>query len=356
MTLLIEIKRFLPEFTLDVNFSVKKHVLGILGASGSGKSMTLRCIAGLDKPTHGRIILNDKILFDSTKSINLPSRQRNIGFLFQNYALFPHMTVFENIAFGLQGINKEKKSQMVREKISLVQLKGYEKRYPHQLSGGQQQRVALARALVTEPDALLLDEPFSALDAHLRGQIEKELLEVLNNYHGVTLFVTHNLDECYRICEDLIILDKGKKIACGPKEGIFQKPSTYSAARLTGCQNISKAMPTSSGLIDASDWGCKLKVNQPISKGLTHIGIRAHHLAFVDNPNMENTFPCRILQTIETPHHVSLYLQLDTGTSDIQKQQLQMEIYKEKWDAIKNKPFPWLVQLEPCRLFLTKGL
>ena len=152
----------------------KGGIIGFLGSSGSGKSMTLKCIAGLEKPSKGKIIINDKVLFDSEEKINVKTKDRKVGFLFQNYALFPHMTIKDNIEIGLDKISKDEKSKLSFKYIKKFGLEGLESRYPWQLSGGQQQRVALARALITSPDILLLDEPFSALDNHLRASMEKD--------------------------------------------------------------------------------------------------------------------------------------------------------------------------------------
>ncbi|MGH2413649.1 MAG: molybdate ABC transporter permease subunit, partial [Microcystaceae cyanobacterium] len=197
--LIVDIQKQLPSFWLNVAFSTQNQPLGLLGASGAGKSMILRCIAGLEKPDKGRIVLNGRVLFDSQRGINLPSCDRHIGFLWQNYALFPHLTVADNIAFGLsQGKSAACAKQQVESYLVSMQLQGLSRRYPHELSGGQQQRVALARALASNPEALLLDEPFSALDTHLRDRVEKLLIATVKQYQGVTLFVTHNLEEAYR--------------------------------------------------------------------------------------------------------------------------------------------------------------
>lgn len=356
MGLTAEIQKVYPDFKLDISFTAATSSHGILGASGSGKSMTLRCIAGLETPTGGRIVLNDRVLFDSEKGINLPSRKRNIGFLFQNYALFPHLTVLQNIAFGLNGLPKKEIARRAEEKISMVKLEGLEQRYPSQLSGGQQQRVALARALVMEPAALLLDEPFSALDSHLRSQMEKQLIETLADYKGVAIFVSHQLGEVYRVCRDLLLLDKGNKIACGSKEEIFQRPSTYTAARLTGCKNISRARALSPGVIEAHDWGCKLRVTKAVPCDLTHVGIRSHQLAFVDDAGIDNTFPCWVAGTSETPDRVTLFLSLNTPSSHPGHYQLQAEVFGSQWAKLKEREFPWHVHLEPGRLFFTNGL
>ncbi len=279
--LLVELDKDLPSFNLSVNLNAQDKPLGILGASGSGKSMTLRCIAGLETPSRGRIIVNGRILFDSCKKINLPCRDRKIGFVFQNYALFPHMRVARNIGFGLQHLPKEERRKQVQKYLELMQLQGLEKRYPHQLSGGQQQRVALARALAIEPDALLLDEPLSALDNYLRSQIEQLLAEVFAKYQGVVLFVTHKLEEAYRVCEDLVVLDRGKVIGAGDKEEIFQHPPNFKVAQLTECKNFSSLEIVNQKEIKALDWHCNLKVEQPLNSSLAYVGIRAHHLKFV---------------------------------------------------------------------------
>ena len=190
MSLYVDIEKDLSSFKLKVEIKQEKGTLGFLGESGSGKSMTLKCIAGLEKPTRGKIVLNDRVLFDSEKKINLSTQDRKVGFLFQNYALFPHMTVSQNIELGLLKLSKSEKKEIVARYLDILKLNGFEGRYPWQLSGGQQQRVALARALATSPDILLLDEPFSALDHHLRSNMEKELMNMLKDYKGDILFVT----------------------------------------------------------------------------------------------------------------------------------------------------------------------
>jgi molybdate transport system permease protein len=351
----VEIHKQLTDFPLDVAFCSSESLrpLGLLGASGSGKSMTLRCIAGIETPDKGRIVLNGRVLFDSEAGINLRSCDRRIGFLFQNYALFPHLTVAQNIGFGLpKGMSKLAIKQRVEAQLAKVQLQGFSDRYPHQLSGGEQQRVALARALASEPEVLLLDEPFSALDTHLRSQLEMQLVSVLASYPGVTLFVTHNLEEAYRVCEHLLVVDKGRAIAADSKQNIFEHPRTFRTAQLTGCKNFSRATVNASQQIEAVDWGCMLRVVEPISESLSYIGIRAHQLIFTDDTERENTFPCWVVNTSETPHRITLYLKLNSPPNSIKDYHLQAEVFKEKWSSLKDHPFPWQVQLHPLRLFL----
>ncbi|AFZ13383.1 molybdate ABC transporter, inner membrane subunit [Crinalium epipsammum PCC 9333] len=353
INLFVDIEKPLPNFPLNVSLTSTREVLGILGASGSGKSITLRCIAGLETPLRGKIILNGRVLYDSQKRINLPSKDRRVGFLFQNYALFPHLTVAQNIAFGF---HKHKSTvsinQEIETQLTAFQLQGLAKRYPHQLSGGQQQRVAIARALASRPDVLLLDEPFSALDTHLRSQLEQQLIARLANYQGVTLFVTHNLEEAYRVCDNLLVLEQGKAIAFGRKQDIFEHPASFSVAQLTGCKNFSRAIATASQQIQAIDWDCTLNVVEPIPDQLNYVGIRAHQLTFPKDTNKENTFPCWLVNTSETPHRITLYLKLHHPPTSDQDYHLQAEVFKEKWAVIKDRPFPWLIHLHPLQLML----
>ncbi|AOY83061.1 molybdate ABC transporter permease subunit [Moorena producens JHB] len=354
--LLVDLRKEVSSsFTLDAKFTANGKPLGILGASGSGKSMTLRCIAGLATPTQGRIVLNGRVLFDSKQGINLPPHQRRIGFVFQNYALFPHMNVAENIGFGLQELPKAQRNKRVWKYIELMHLQGLEKRYPHEISGGQQQRVALARAMAIAPEALLLDEPLSALDTYLRNQIEMLLTEVFSTYQGATLFVTHKLEEAYRVCSNLLVLSEGNVIAYDSKEAIFEHPPSFRVAQLTECKNFSRVEIIDHQKIQALDWNCSLSVVEPIRKSLAYVGIRAHHLRFLKEPNHDNTFPCWLVTMSETQHRVTLYLSLYTPSRNPQQYHLQAEVFKEKWHQIKAWPEPWYVQLDALRLILMES-
>ena len=262
--LIVDIQKQLPGFLLDVAFETDQTPLGLLGGSGAGKSLILRCIAGLDTPDKGRIVLNGKVLFDSDRGINLPPRDRPCGFLFQNYALFPHLTIAENITFGIQtGISRREIKQEVERQLIAVDLPGMSDRYPGELSGGQQQRVALARAKASQPGIMLLDEPFSALDTYLRDKQEKLLRNNLIHYQGVTLFITHNLEEAYRVCPKLLVVDRGKAIASGTKQDIFERPGNFRTAQLTGCKNFSRAVAVAERQIKAIDWNCILETIEP---------------------------------------------------------------------------------------------
>ncbi|ACK73344.1 molybdate ABC transporter, inner membrane subunit [Gloeothece citriformis PCC 7424] len=350
--LIVDIEKQLHGFTLAVKFRANHETLGLLGASGSGKSMTLRCIAGLETPDQGHISLNGRVLFDSKRKINIPSSERQIGFVFQNYALFPHLNVFENIAFGIKELPTTEQQQRIQKYIHLLELEGLEKRFPHQLSGGQQQRVALARALATDPDILIFDEALSALDTYLRGRIEQLLIKVLSGYNGVSLFVTHKLEEAYRVCRDILVLDGGEIIEAGRKEDIFEKPRTFKTAQLTECKNFSSAQIIDLKTIRALDWNCHLQVVEPIPNTLSYIGYRAHQFTFTNDPNQPNTFPCWLVTISETQHRVTLYIKLHSSPDNNKSYDLLVEVFREKWDKLKDQPFPWYITLDPWKLIL----
>jgi ABC-type sulfate/molybdate transport systems ATPase subunit len=271
------------------------------------------------------------------------------------------------IAFGLpQELSPLKQQQLVSEQLEALQLKDLGDRYPAALSGGQQQRVALARALVSQPEVLLLDEPFSALDTHLRDQLERDLRLRLADFPGITLFVTHNIEEAYRVCSHLLIIDQGHISIHDQKSSVLEKPRTVSAARLTGCKNISRAIHVSPSSLFAVDWRCTLQVTEPISDTLTHVGMRAHQFRFLETLSQPeslfqphtvetaeiNTFASWLAMTSETPHRMTLYLKLHEPPVNNQDYDFQAEIFKEKWAILQAMPLPWSIVLEPARLML----
>lgn len=275
-SLKVDIQMKLKEFDLNVDFEFKDGCLGILGPSGCGKSMTLKSVAGIVNPDSGIVSLTadeEIIYFDSDKKINLKPQKRNVGYLFQNYALFPNMTVEENVAIGLSKIHDEER---VSDMIKRFHLEGLEKRYPRQLSGGQQQRVALARILAYRPDVILLDEPFSAMDSFLKEQLRIELVKLLRDFDGLSILVTHDRDEVFQFCDELIILDEGTIIAKGKTHEIFENPKKVQVARLTGCKNISRVEIIDDYHLKSIDWGVTFEVSEKISQNITHMGIRAH--------------------------------------------------------------------------------
>jgi molybdate transport system permease protein len=352
----VQIEKRLPGFALDVAFTAGPAALSILGPSGAGKTMLLRCIAGIVRPDRGRIALDGRAFFDSELAIQLLARERNLGLLFQHYALFPHRTVTENIAFGLRHLPSADRAARVKDLVQRTHISGFEQRYPHELSGGEQQRVALARALAIEPKALLLDEPLSALDTHLRSQMESLLQETITSYQRPTLLVTHNIEEAYRLGEQLLVLSRGRVAAFGSKQEIFCHPPTREVAQLTGCKNFSRARAISENTIETVDWGCQLQLAHSITHAPTFVGIRAHHIDFAESSNassaQQNTFPCWLVRSSETPFRITLYLRLHKPPDQSAEFHLQAEVFKEKWTAFRDKPFPWHVRLSPDSLFV----
>lgn len=287
MELDMNIENNLSSFKLKVNLKQSRGILGLLGASGSGKSMTLKAIAGLIKPTKGYIKLNDTVLFDSDHKINLRPQERKVGLLFQNYALFPHMNVIQNIECGIMHIDENKRRALVQDYIERFKLQGLEKHYPKELSGGQMQRVALARTLITNPDILLLDEPFSALDINLKSTIERDLISILNDYDGIVLYVTHDISEAYRICDEIIAYDNGTALNKRKKHDLFNYPQSIIEAKLTGCNNLFTAKKIDSHTVYAQNLGYELKTDTAVTDDISCIGIRAHNIIF-SHPSADN--------------------------------------------------------------------
>ena len=298
MAVSVDIEKKLHGFTLRVKLESHGSPMGILGASGSGKSMTLRCIAGIQTPDSGRIVVNDKVLFDSEKKINLKPQERKVGYLFQNYALFPTMTVEKNIACGYRGDKKHLKAK-VADYIERYQLNGLEKRYPGQLSGGQQQRVALARMMIGEPEVILLDEPFSALDGYLKDIMQRDMQNFLNEYTGDMILVTHSRDEAYKFCGHLTILDSGQALTTGETKKLFERPGILQAARLTGCKNFSTVQKMGKHSIYAVDWDLMLQTKDVVPDDVTHVGIRGHWMKG-SSEGGENRMEVEVVEYIET--------------------------------------------------------
>ena len=314
MSLHVDIRKQLGAFTLDVCLTAENGITSLLGASGCGKSMTLKCIAGIEKPDEGRIELDGRVLFDSERGINLPPQQRRVGYLFQNYALFPNMTVARNI---LCGLNREKdraiKERRLRDMLRMMQLEGLEERKPAQLSGGQQQRVALARILVSDPQILLLDEPFSALDAHLRDSLKVELRDLLERFGREVLMVTHDRSEAYNMSREIAVMDAGRILTCKPTKELFADPGSVPAAVLTGCKNIAAARRLDEHTVEVPDWGVRLETKQRVGEGLCAVGIRAHYFS----PSApQNRFPVQYFEEMEEPFETIIQFRYASQSPD----------------------------------------
>lgn len=355
MGLDINIIKKLSGFKLQAQLACEQEIIGILGASGSGKSMLLNCIAGLINPDEGKITLNDKTFFDSAQKINMPPKDRKTGFLFQNYALFPHLTIAENIAFGLDKLSQPEKDKKVAALMERFHLKDMEKRYPSQISGGQQQRVALARALAAEPEILLLDEPFSALDNHLKNYMMKEMLASLKEFQGSTLFVTHNMEEAYRICDRIAVVNAGRIEAFGTKQVIFETPVSFETAKITGCKNIAAAMRKSEHIVEVPEWGITVKTAMKVDNEKGFIGVRANHIKLADDKTGENHFPVWIADESEAPFRANLYLKIGTPPSREEDYHIQWEVSKDQRDAVRSLPQPVNIYMDPARVFFVKN-
>ena len=344
MSLFLDIEKDLGSFHLRVKLDAENETLALLGGSGCGKSMTLRCIAGIVRPDRGRIEVDGVTLFDSEKGVDLSPQTRRTGLLFQNYALFPNMTVRQNILCGARrerdGGKREKKVNELMESFGLLPLAG---RLPSQLSGGQQQRAALARILVSDPRILLLDEPFSALDAHLRFRLEQEVRGVIRDFGKTVVLVSHDRDEVYRLSDRIALMENGQIDAVGTRHQIFAAPGTAMGAALTGCKNISPVTPLADGRARAEDWGIDLALPAGVAVPGS-LGIRMHDICPGPGPN---GFRCRVAEELENPFSVTVFLVPEGAEGAVP---LGWELDKAAWAALRGDRVE--VHLPPEKLLI----
>lgn len=354
MSLLVDIEKELADFTLKVHFSIDRprETLALLGPSGCGKSMTLKCIAGVERPDRGRIVLGDRVLFDSEASIDLVPQRRHVGYLFQNYALFPQMSVWQNVMAGAAGSTKAARAQKAHAQLGAMRLEGMEQRMPAELSGGQQQRCAMARILANEPELILLDEPFSALDSYLRWQLELELADVLRGFSGGAVYVSHNRDEVYRLCDSVCVLDRGhseSKVSVGD---LFATPKSLAAALISGCKNVSRAKCVGTGLLRCEDWGVTLRTSCPCPNSVSHVGVRAHYFTArpvtQESAPLENEMVCGVERVIDSTFSSIVMLRSPGGGP------IRYECAKEAWDSLGN-PTQLLISVAPDKVMPLEG-
>ena len=345
------------DFTLDIH---DKEFVIFVGPSGCGKSTTLRLIAGLEDITDGELWIDGELCN------YLESKERDMSMVFQNYALFPHMTVKQNIEAGLaaSGKSKQEKKEIVERLLEQFHIKELENSYPVRISGGQQQRAALARMMAAEPKFLLLDEPFSALDAYLKEKLMQEMMTYLNQFKKGVIMVSHSRDEVYQMCSDTVIMHQGMIETLGKTKEIFDNPGTVNAARLTGCKNISRATKTGTHEVYASDWDIKLTFPEQteIPSNLTHVGIRAHeiHPIVSKDTNLKdmdsnesiklNTMDCQLERISEAPFEMYLILQNKSGKNT---SPLWWKVTKKEWQEIGEK-VPETVELPAEHIILLK--
>lgn len=349
--LAIDIKKWLPEFRLEASFQLDREIMAILGPSGCGKTMTLKCIAGLVKPDAGGIALDEQCWFDSRQRINLPAQERRVGFVFQNYALFPHMSVYDNVAFGLRGMPSGEIRERVNrtlDKLGIIKLAG---RFPTRLSGGQQQRVALARALAGEPEVLLLDEPFSALDNIVKRRLEDELLRLQDYYQGHILYVTHNLEEAYRLSSRMAIYEAGHILQQGSRQDIIHHPASRRVAALTGARNLLPGVVRSlekervqvevnglGGLWVTRGASQELKMGQGVT-----VGIRPGHIQLGQKEAI-NSFSLVLSHCVEEVAGATYWLTSSSG--------LSLEARSNNSDDQMSDGTLYEVYLPPAHLFI----
>lgn len=330
MALSVDIEKKCGDFTLRVAFETQKEVFAILGASGCGKSLTLKCIAGIEKPDKGRIVLDGRVLFDSDKKIDVPTRKRNVGYLFQDYALFPHMTVLENIMCGAAD------KALAEDYVRRFYLEGKEHLYPEQLSGGQKQRVALARMLVAKPELIMLDEPFSALDNYLKMNLEREVMKVLDSYDKSVLFVSHDRNEVYRMTDRIAVMEDGRIADIQGKKELFDKPKTLAATLLTGCKNITRLEKLDDGTFVSLDWGIRLKTNMAADTNYAYAGFRAHYFEQVSSMEEYNVLECEVLRVIEDTFSMVVLFCHAGCVAEGDYSVLTLDVPKDKWENMKK--------------------
>lgn len=276
-TIAVHLQRPVDTFSVTVLF----------GPSGSGKTTVLRCLAGLEHPNEGSIRFGEECWYDAIHNLFLPPQRRGIGYLFQEYALFPHLTVASNIGYGLTGLSRHERRRRVADMLDLVQLTDLEARYPRHLSGGQRQRVALARALATRPRLLLLDEPLSALDADLRQRLRQDLRRLLRELGIPAILVTHDRVEALALGDYVVVMDQGDVRQSGPVHEVFSRPSEAAVARIVGVETVEpgKVVHVTDDLATVAVGGVELMaMAQDAVEGEVYVCIRAEEVIIEKGP------------------------------------------------------------------------
>lgn len=344
------------EVLKDINIQIGNgEVLTIIGPSGSGKSTFLRCLNLLEKPTGGELWFDGRLIDGKT---DVKMLRRDVGMVFQSFNLFPMFSAVENVMYAPVHINKLDKKQAKEEAMELLSRVGMADRanhYPGELSGGQQQRVALARILVYEPDVIMLDEPFSALDYYLKEQLQFQVREVLRGYTGDVLMVSHSRDEVYRFCEKSIILNRGQVAMKGETRAIFQKPENVTAARLTGCKNFSRIRRIGEYEVEALDWGLTFQTEEAVAAEHAYIGIRAHQ--FYPARGSANEFTCEWGDTLCQPFEWDVLLRPveNAGAAGDKENALEREVIWWKVDYKQSDSLNQYQRGDRVRLGIAPG-
>lgn len=344
-----DIHKRIEGFELDVLIESDAGRIGILGASGSGKSMTLRSIAGIEDGVSGRIETDGRTLLDSERKINLKPQQRRVGYMFQNYALFPTMSVLGNVTAGLKGSKEDNRTRAL-EMLARFGMAEHAERLPGELSGGQQQRVALARIMVTEPDLILLDEPFSALDGYLRDRMQVEMMEMLGDYPGQVLMVSHSRDELYRFSEEIFVLSDGKILRSGDTKEVFKNPGTEEVARLTGCKNFADVKVKDEHTLEITDWGVTLTLKQEIPEGTKSVGYRAHYFEPIWGERQDNCIDFDLARVDDLPFEKNYYIRPKEASSEL----ICWFVQGDEQKIIEEKGMPDQLKLKEAAVLFLK--
>lgn len=329
------------------NLSIEKgEFVTIIGSSGCGKTTILKMVNGLVQPVGGEVLVEGR----NTREVDLTMLRRNIGYAIQGSVLFPHMTVEKNIAYVPNLLNRKDKkrtAQAVAKWMGIVGLDdSLRSRYPSELSGGQQQRTALARIMAYEPDIILLDEPFSALDMYLKDQLQRELAEMLEDYEGTVILVSHNRDEVYRFSEELLVIDQGKIAVRGKTKDIFENPVSLEAARLTGCKNFSRARRLDAHTAEALDWGVALRTSREIPEDTLWVGYRAHDFVPVWGEGGDNLLKFDLESSAELPFEHNYYIKAGETVCWF--------VQREKMSEIEEKGLPDYLRLAEDKILFLK--
>lgn len=294
MSLSLDIVKRYPGFTLDVALEAGDERIALLGASGCGKSCTLRCIAGVERPDEGRIEVNGVTFFDSERGIDLSPQQRKCALLFQSYQLFPNMTALDNVRAGMDpALPADRQRADARRFLTIFGMDRFADRFPARLSGGQQQRVALARMLAARPGILMLDEPFSALDSHLKGVLEQNLVSLFDAFEGTILYVSHDIDESLRFCDRIAVVDAGRIVEMDAGRELVNRPQSVAGLKLSGCKNAPAAVYAGPHAVHVPPWGIDVHTAQEVPRDVKCLGLRAFYVERTEGPG-ENCYRVRV--------------------------------------------------------------
>ena len=343
MSVVVDIRKKLATFDLEVSLEVGNEVLGFLGASGCGKSMTLRCIAGVETPDEGKIIVNGTTYFDSAAKVNMSPQKRKTALLFQNYQLFPHLSVAKNIAAGLgKEVSAEDRKRIVESELARFSLTGFEDRYPLQLSGGQQQRVALARMLAARPAILMLDEPFSALDSHLKAQLEQDMQALFESFDGSIMYVSHDIDEAYRLCDRIAVVDNGHIESLGTPAETVGSPTSLAAMKLSGCKNMTRCEYRDAHTVWCPEWGVELTVDDVVPEDAIYLGVRASYIHLATEKCTRNVYSARALHVSDSrfEHWATLDFETEKQPDHVRAEgaYLEKNYIQLKQDKLSREP------------------